>query len=109
MSDQLLFGLVLLTTSSVILVIYSGHASERGMPQGTFFASGKAMLLGYAGLLTAAVITFTKDGFFSLLIVAGLSVFIFSPIALAMLRVNAQFISLAGFWIGLLISLMTNR
>lgn len=105
MSDQLFFGLTLLTTSSVLLVIYSGHASSRGMQQGTFFAGGKAMLLGFAGLLTAAVIAFTKDGLFSMLIVGGLSIIIFSPVALAVLRVNSQIASIFGFLIGLIISL----
>jgi hypothetical protein len=109
MSDILFFGLSLLTTASLMLVIYSGHASERGMVQGMFFVTGKAMIMGFAGLLIAAVITFIKDGFVSLLIIGGLSMFIFSPIVLSTLKHNAQIFGIFGFWIGLAISLFTTR
>ena len=105
MRDGLLFGLVLLTSASMILAIYSDHAKSRGMQQGTFFIEQKAMMMGVIGLIVAAVIAFTKADFTDLLIMEVLS-FVLTSFLLGSLGVKSQVYGIFGFWIGLIISLM---
>lgn len=75
MGDGLLFGLVLLNSASMILAIYSGHATERGMVQGTFFIQQKAMGMGLIGLILAAGISLYCADFIDLVIVELITFF----------------------------------
>jgi hypothetical protein len=104
MGDGLLFGLVLLNSASMILAIYSGHATERGMIQGTFFIQQKAMVMGLIGLILAAGISLYRADFIDLVIVE-LITFFATSFLLGALGYRSQFYGVFGFWVGLLISL----
>ncbi len=105
MSDQFTLGAIIAISSSVLLIIYSGHASERGLMQGTYFQSGKAMLLGWIGLLVSIVICFSKGDMWDLLTVVALSYFISTPVLLALFRAKVQLMSLIGLPVGLYLML----
>ncbi|WP_146183873.1 hypothetical protein [Limnohabitans sp. T6-20] len=109
MSNQFLLGAVIAMSASVLLIIYSGHANQHGLMQGTYFQSGKAMLLGWLGLLASILICFFKTGTWDLLIAVALSYFLSIPILLSWFREKVQIMSLIGLPAGLYLLLTTNN
>lgn len=109
MSNQFLLGAVISMSASVLLIIYSGHASERGLVQGSYFQSGKAMLLGWLGLLASVITCFSKTDIWDLLIAVALSCFLSVPILLSWFREKVQIMSLIGLPVGFYILLTTHH
>jgi len=85
------------------LIIYSGHANEKGLPQGSFFANGKAMIGGYVGAAASVGLTLSKGSVIDLLIAAAISFFVAAPILLGWLRSSVQITSIIGLPTGLLL------
>ena len=109
MTDQFLLGAVISLSASVLLIIYSGHATARGLMQGAYFQSGKAMILGWIGLLVSLVICFSKTDIWDLLIAVALSYFLSIPILLSWFREKVQIMSLIGLPVGLYLVLTTSH
>ena len=58
MNDGLLFGLLLLLTSSFCVITYKAHAMKQGLPMGVYFANEQATILGWIGLIVSLVVIF---------------------------------------------------
>jgi len=105
MSNGLMFWISAGFSLSVLMVIYQGHAQEKGMQQGLFFASGKAMLMGYAGLIATLSISLAKGGMVDTLICGAISCFVVTPLLLSFLGYLVQPLTLIGLPISIIIML----
>lgn len=106
MSYTLGLGLVALITASLLLIIYSDHATKTGLRQGVFFLSLKASIMGYMGLIFAIIIGLYKTSILYLAIIFAASFFLLAPVLLSWLGMYTQLFSVVGFWLGLFISLI---
>lgn len=88
---------LLLAVSSSVLIAYSPTATSKGWPQGTFFKSQKAAMLGWLGLLGSLVLAYQSEGL--LAGVGGLLVLtlLCTSIALGLLGSNAQVTGVIAF------------
>jgi hypothetical protein len=91
----------------VLLIIYSGHAQAEGLPQGTLFASGRAMMLGYIGLLCSIGIHILKLEWTGLFASAAIAYFILTPVTLSWLQARVQLLSVIGLPISIVAMLIT--
>jgi hypothetical protein len=96
MNILLLTAASLAFSFSVLLIIYSGHAQAEGLPQGSIFASGKAMMLGYVGLICTIGIHIAKLEWTGLFASAAIAYFILTPVTLSWLQSRVQLLSIIG-------------
>jgi hypothetical protein len=107
MNILLLTSASLAFSFSVLLIIYSGHAQAEGLPQGSLFASGKAMMLGYLGLICTIGIHIAKQEWAGLFASAAIAYFIFTPITLSWLQSRVQLLSIIGLPISIVAMLIS--
>ena len=98
-----IYGACVLATSSGILALYSNFANQRGWPQGTFFLSQKAALLGMVGMVVAAILAYMAIGGWGIAL-AVLAAWLIPAPLLLFLGSNGQLISLIGFFLGLIVA-----
>jgi hypothetical protein len=92
-----------LTASSYLLIAYSPTANQRGWPQGTFFNSGKAAILGWLGLIGGLIASYMTSGFTGLLGV-GIGTWLLTGAVLGWFRSQSQIISVIGFFAGCILA-----
>lgn len=100
-----IIGALILAVSSGLLISYSRFAETRGMPQGSFFVSQKAALLGIIVLVISLILAFTSAGFVGI-VIALLATWLIPGLVVSSLGSISQVVALVLVPIGLVISLI---